>query len=75
MKTFFLTHGTNQFTQCLVTGKAVARGFKSTDLFLILEEKFKLVQFLVAAKHTLIKNMTTFLDHDTVSPYSFRLVS
>lgn len=60
--------------QCLVTGKTVATGFKSTDLFLILEEKFQLVQ-LLAAKHTGIKNMTTLTDHDTVLPYSCWLVS
>lgn len=72
---FFWKRGTNQFTQCLVTGKTVATGFKSTDLFLILEEKFKLVQLLLAAKRTLIKNTTTLTDHDTVLPYSFCLVS
>lgn len=71
---FFRKHGTNQFTQCLVTGKTVATGFKSTDLFLILEEKFQLVQ-LLAAKNTGIKNTTTFTDHDTVLPYSCWLVS
>lgn len=70
---FFWKHGTNQFTQCLATGKTVATGFKSTDLFLILEEKFQLVQ-LLAAKHTGIKNTTTLTDHDTVLPYSCWLV-
>jgi len=50
-------------------------GFKSTDLVLILEEEFKLVQLLVAAKRTLIQNTTTLTDHDTVLPYSFCLVS
>lgn len=53
--------------------KTVATGFKSTDLVLILEEK--LVQLLVAAKNTLIKNKTTLTDQDTVLPYSFCLVS
>lgn len=67
----FLGNGTNQFIQCLVTGKSTR--FKSTDL-LILEEKFQLVQ-LLAAKHTGIKTTTTLTDHDTVLPYSCWLVS
>lgn len=55
--------------------KNCCTGFKSTELIAILEEKLKLVRIFVAAKHTLMKNMTTFLDHDTVLPYSFCLVS
>ena len=50
--------------------KNCCTGFKSTELIAILEEKLKLVRIFVAAK-----NMTTFLDHDTVLPYSFCLVS
>lgn len=64
--------GTHQLTQRPVTGRTVVRGLKAQ--IVILEEKFKLVRIFVAAKHTLMKNMTTFLDHDTVLPYSFCLV-